>query len=101
MGFPLTAWIRVKSMHTVDLLKEAILLAESCGYGVRHEWLGGGQGGGCEIAGRKWLFIDLALNPLEQLDQVVETLRADPQLFVGATNVSVPLARYMALRRSA
>ena len=88
-------------MHTFELLNEAISLAESLGYGVRHEWLGGGQGGGCEIAGRKWLFVDLALNPWEQLDQVVQTLQADPQLYAGVTHVSAPLARCLGLRRSA
>ncbi len=67
-------------MHTVELLAEAITLAESLGYGVRQEWLGGGPGGVCEIAGKPWLFIDLALNPMEQLDQVTEALKRDPQI---------------------
>ena len=88
-------------MHTYELLREATALAQSLGYGVRHEWLDGGQGGGCEIAGKKWLFVDLALNPLEQLDQVIQALRADPQLFVVARNVSAPLARCLGMRRSA
>ena len=65
-------------MHTVQLLSQTLEVAESLGYGVRHEWLGGGMGGACEIAGRRWLFVDLALNPVEQLDQVVRALKRDP-----------------------
>ncbi len=67
-------------MHTVELLDEALALAQRLGYAVRHEWLGGSEGGACEFAGRKWLFVDLALHAAEQLDQVVEALLADPGL---------------------
>lgn len=65
-------------MHTVELLGEAIALAERLGYHVRQEWLGGNRGGGCELKGRKWLFLDLALGPTDQLDQVLDTLRREP-----------------------
>ena len=65
-------------MHTVELLQEALTLAERLGYNVRQEWLGGQSGGGCEIKGRKWLFLDLALGPMDQLDLVLETLRREP-----------------------
>ena len=64
-------------MHTVDLLEEALRVAEKAGYRVREEWLGGMGGGGCEIRGRKWLFLNLGLGPAEQLDQVLDTLRGD------------------------
>lgn len=65
-------------MHTVELLGEAIAVAERLGYRVRQEWLGGNGGGGCELKGRKWLFLDLALGPTDQLDQVLDTLRREP-----------------------
>lgn len=65
-------------MHTVELLHQALAAAEAMGVGVRHEWLGGSTGGICEIGGKPWLFVDLALNPIEQLDQVVEALRELP-----------------------
>ena len=45
---------------------------------MRQEWLDGAKGGGCQIGVRKWLFLDLALGPMDQLDQVVETLRHEP-----------------------
>jgi hypothetical protein len=61
-------------MHTVDLLDQAVGAAKQRGYKVREEWLGG-AGGACEIQGQKWLFLDLALSPDEQLEQVLEALR--------------------------
>jgi hypothetical protein len=67
-------------MHTVDALEAALTLAKQAGYRVREEWLGGAGGGGCEICGCKWVFLDLALGPGEQLDQVLDTLRRDPAL---------------------
>lgn len=62
-------------MHTVELLDEALDLAAQLGYAIRQEWLGGSGGGGCEIKGRKCLFLDLALSPLEQLEQVAAAIR--------------------------
>jgi hypothetical protein len=71
-------------MRTVEMLAQAIEFAESLGYGVRHEWLGGTTGGVCEIAGKRWLFIDLALNPVERLDQVLEALKQDRRSYIVA-----------------
>ena len=86
-------------MHTVELLEGALDLAQAMGYGIRHEWLGGASSGCCEIAGQKWLFVDLALNPMEQLDQVINALMNDPQLF--NVEVKEPLRECLGLRRSA
>jgi hypothetical protein len=65
-------------MHTVELLEHALDLADRLGYKVRQEWLDGLTGGGCELGGQKILFLDLALGPEDQLDQVVDTLRREP-----------------------
>jgi hypothetical protein len=65
-------------MHTVEMLEQALDLAARLGYKVRQEWLGGAGGGGCEIAGRKVLFLDVAQGPADQLDQTLDTLRRDP-----------------------
>jgi len=86
-------------MHTVELLDEAIRLAERAGYGVRQEWLGGAAGGGCEFRGRRWIFLDLALGPAEQLDQVLDALRRDPS--VPALPMPRPLREMLPLRKSA
>jgi hypothetical protein len=65
-------------MRTVELLEEALAIAEYLGYHVRHEWLGGSGGGACEFGGRRWMFVDLALSLDEQLEQVTRSLSADP-----------------------
>lgn len=86
-------------MHTVELLEQAIAAAERLGFTVRLEWLGGNEGGGCEFGGQKWLFIDLSLSHIEQLDQVIQTIAADP----GASQVDVSgeLRNLFGLRKAA
>ena len=76
-------------MHTVELREQALAVAEKLGYHVREEWLGGNGGGPCEFAGRKWIFVDLALSAVEQLEQIAEALRSDPAL--GTIPLSRPL----------
>lgn len=62
-------------VHSVDILEEAIELAERIGFQVRHEWLDGSSGGTCRI-GKSWvLFVDLSLTAAEQLDQAISALR--------------------------
>lgn len=64
-------------MHTLDKLEQAIVAARRLGYRIRYECLGGVAGGPCEIGGTRWIFIDLALSAVEQLDQVQQALEAD------------------------
>jgi hypothetical protein len=86
-------------MHTVEMLERLKETAENAGYTVRHEWLGGVAGGACEFAGRKWIFVDLSLSVIEQLDQVAAALRGDPH--AGSLHASAPVERYLGLRRAA
>ncbi|MFP6576823.1 MAG: hypothetical protein VB862_00745 [Pirellulaceae bacterium] len=67
-------------MHTVDLLALAVQVAKQAGYQIRQDWFGGSGGGGCEFGGQKWIFLDLALNPRERLDQIQGVLGTDPSL---------------------
>ncbi len=67
-------------MHTLDLLEQAIHTAQQLGFNVREEWLNGQGGGYCEIAGIRWIFIDLSLNSMEKLDQILDALSHDPAL---------------------
>ncbi|MFP6675326.1 MAG: hypothetical protein VB878_09660, partial [Pirellulaceae bacterium] len=85
-------------MHTVDLLHEALETAQQLGYGIRHEWLGTG-GGACELTGRKWLFVDLAMNSQEQLEKVCEALQQDARL--DCSKLSDGLSRWLQFRRAA
>jgi len=79
-------------MHTVEMLERLKELAESAGYTVRHEWLGGVGGGACEFAGRKWIFVDLSLSVVEQLDQVSGALAADPTIRPLAAGLNIDAA---------
>ena len=86
-------------MHTVDLREQALVLAKQLGYRIREEWLGGSGGGQCEFAGSRWIFVDLALNAAEQLEQVAEALRCDPAIQSAA--ISPMLRRLLGVRKSA
>jgi len=78
-------------MHTIDLLALAVQVAKQAGYQIRHDWFGGTGGGGCEFGGQKWIFLDLALNPRERLDQIAGVLEADSS-FAGLV-LPAPLAQ--------
>jgi hypothetical protein len=86
-------------MHTVELLQAALNLAARADYEIRQEWLGGNGGGGCRLNGRKLLFLDLALGPLDQLEAVLDSLRHDPD----AAGLPMPheLRELLTVRKSA
>jgi hypothetical protein len=86
-------------MHTVDLREQALALAKRLGYRIREEWLGGNGGGQCEFAGSRWIFVDLALNAAEQLEQVAEALRSDPA--IQSMPLDSALRRLLGGRKSA
>jgi hypothetical protein len=86
-------------MHTVELLEQSLELAEQMGYKIRQEWLGGTGGGACEFSGQKWIFVDLALNAVEQLDQVSSALRDDPGIYL--VSLSSDMRRLLGVRQSA
>jgi hypothetical protein len=86
-------------MHTIELLDQALWVADRLGYKIRQEWLGGSGGGACEFAGQKWIFVDLALNAVEQLEQVAEALQADPAIY--AVDLSPPMNELLGIRKSA
>ena len=64
-------------MHVAAQLEAALEQARQRGFRLRSEWLGGDGGGACELRGERWLFLDLALEPSEQLEQVLAALAAD------------------------
>jgi len=86
-------------MHTIELLEHAVDLVGRLGYEIRHEWLDGVPGGAIELGGRKIVFLDLALGPIDQLDQVLDALRREPQ----AAELPMPfqLRELLTVRKSA
>ena len=86
-------------MHTVELLEQAVSVATQLGYQIRYEWLGGIGGGGCLIKGEKWIFLDLAQTPIEQLGQVIEAIRTEPN--VTQLDLTGELNEQIAVRKSA
>jgi hypothetical protein len=86
-------------MHTVELLEQALSVAGQLGYRTRQEWLGGTGGGACEFAGQKWIFIDLALTAVEQLEQVTDALRSDPAIYLAELTPS--MQKLLGIRKSA
>ncbi len=67
-------------MHTAQLLSQALDAARRVGYQVREEALDGAGGGHCLIRGKKCLLLDLTQPQREQLNDVFDALRAEPNL---------------------
>ena len=65
-------------MSIITQLEQSIESARHQGYDVRFDWFGGTGGGICQVNGKKVLFIDLALSPVEQLERVRLALGSDP-----------------------
>jgi hypothetical protein len=84
-------------MHTVEVLEEALAAAAQLGYTVRREWLEGG-GGWCEFQGKRWIFLDMSQPAAEQLEAVLNVLRADSRLLVQPIS---PVLRRLCQRRQA
>jgi hypothetical protein len=86
-------------MHTVDLLDHALTVAQSLGIKVRQDWLGGANGGICEIKGQRYLFLDVTSSPPEQLDRVLNALQNEPRL--AQAEIPSDLRRLLRIRRTA
>ena len=86
-------------MHTVVVLAHALNVAERLGYVIRQEWLEGNGGGGCELRGRKFLFIDLATSPADQFEMVLAVLRREPR--TGELSMPQELRDLLRLRKIA
>ena len=86
-------------MNSVELLRQTLDALGQLGYSVRQEWLDGQGGGACQFAGKKWIFLDFAWNVEEQLDQVIEVLRSDPN--ADQLCVSDDLRKLLGVRKAA
>lgn len=85
-------------MLTVEMLEQALVALRQLAVTPRFEWIGEG-GGACEFGGRKWLFLDLAQSPAEQLNLALDCLRNQPG--VGDLRLSAGLTRLVGRRTAA
>jgi hypothetical protein len=67
-------------LNAVEQLEALIELAQRHGYRVRYDYFGGTGGGFCQVNGSKWLFIDLALSPHEQVEFLRQEFAAEPTM---------------------
>ena len=72
-------------MFTAQLLSQATEVARRAGYKIREEVLDGAGGGHCLIRGEKWLLLDLTQPQHEQLSDVLDALRTEPNLDLQGT----------------
>jgi hypothetical protein len=86
-------------MHAAKLLAEATDLARQFDYHIREEYLDGAGGGHCFFAGKKWLLLDVAQSPQEQLNDVVDALRTEGGLW--RQPLSSSLAELLQLTKAA
>jgi hypothetical protein len=62
-------------MNTVETLERKLSLLRELGYEVHYDWFGGTGGGACQLGSRKCFFLDLAVGPVEHLEQVEQLLQ--------------------------
>ena len=86
-------------MHSVELLEQALVVAQQLGFRVREEYVGDIDGGSCVVRGQKMLFLDPQLSIPDRLTIVCEALAADRQL--DFSTLSAPLARRLTVRKAA
>lgn len=67
-------------MNAVNLLSLATETARAAGYEIREEVLDGAGGGHCVIRGKKCLLLDMTQSHRDQLSDVIDALRAEPEL---------------------
>jgi hypothetical protein len=80
-------------MHTIELLEEALQLAEESGFDVRRQWLGENIGGPCRVGPQRILLVNLSLTAEEQLKHAIGALAQLNPLPI--TNMSPTLRRLL------
>jgi hypothetical protein len=88
-------------MHTAKLLSLAIDAARSAGYEIREDVLDGAGGGHCLIRGRKCLLLDITQDHQEQLNDVLDALRAETGLDRGRLHPLLVAGLQRPLRQAA
>jgi len=86
-------------MNTAQLLSQAIDAARRLGYEIREDALEGAGGGHCLIRGKKWLLLDMTQTYRDQLSDVLDALRVEPEL--GEIEMHPALAERLQTQRKA
>jgi len=86
-------------MNTAQLLSQAIDAARRLGYEIREDALEGAGGGHCLIRGKKWLLLDMTQTYRDQLSDVLDALRVEPEL--GEIEMHPALAERLQSQRKA
>lgn len=73
----LSFWMIGVNVNAARLLSLALEAARESGYEVREEVLDGAGGGHCTIRGKKCLLLDMTQTHREQLNDVLDALRAE------------------------
>lgn len=62
---------------TLDQVELWLETARNLGYRIRYDHFGGNGGGVCEFGGQKWVFMDVALSAIEQLEMLETEIPKD------------------------
>ena len=65
-------------MSVVTQIDQWLETARQLNFKIRYDYFGGTGNSICEFGGNKWLFVDLALSSLEQLEQIQQAVQSDP-----------------------
>jgi hypothetical protein len=88
-------------MHTVEAMDDAVATAQRLGFHIRFDYLGGHGGGDCEIRGQKWIILDLAASPSDQLAQLLDAIQREANASVLPLPLKPSLEQLLSQRRSA
>ena len=62
---------------TLERVETWLERARRLGYQIRYDHFGGSGGGVCEFSGQKWVFLDVSLSAIEQLEMLEEEIPKD------------------------
>jgi len=78
----------MKNDSIVEQIEAWTEVAEKLGVQIRYDHLTG-AGGVCEFGGQRWLFVNVTLSAVEQLELMQESLRDEPLLSTMALPASI------------
>lgn len=77
-------------MSVVTQIDQWLETARKLNFKIRYDYFGGTGNSVCEFGGNKWLFVDLALSTLDQLEQIQQAVKSDPLFAMLKANEAGP-----------